>query len=182
MQGIATPPLEPRLQRRYLKMVKGHMHGVPKFAAGMSALPDVSSTFAATQGAWRFLNNERVSLQALVEPLREVGLERANSSDAAFVMLVHDWSKLAFSHRNSDEVQLTHQSDVGLELTTALLVSGENGSPLAPMELHLKTAKGMLSTRPGTKNVSHLEQVLPTMKAALSWGLNKPVLHVIDRE
>jgi hypothetical protein len=182
MQRIAIPPLEPRLQRRYLKMVKGHMHSVPKLAAGMSALPDVSSAFAATQAAWRFLNNERVSLQALVEPLREMGLERANSSNADFVLLVHDWSKLAFSRRNSDEVQLTHESDVGLELTTALLVSGENGSPLAPMELHLKTAKGMLSTRPRTRDVSHLEQVLPTMKAALSWGLNKRVLHVIDRE
>jgi hypothetical protein len=182
MQWIALPPLEPRLQMRYSKMVQGHMHSVPKLAAGISGLPDVNSPFAATQAAWRFLNNERVSLPALVEPLREVGVERANSSDAGFVLLVHDWSKVAFSHGKSDEVQLTHQSDVGYELTTALLVSGEDGSPLAPMEIHLKTAKGMLSTRPGTKNVSHLEQVLPTMKAARTWGLNKSVLHVIDRE
>ena len=172
MQRNAIPPLEPRLQRRYLKMVQGHMHSVPKLAAGMSALPDVSSAFAATQGAWRFLNNEHVSLLALVEPLRNVGLERANAPDGVdFVLLVHDWCKLAFSHPKSDEVQLTHESDVGYELTTALLVSAADGSPLAPMEMHLKTAQGVLSTRPKTRDVSHLEQVLPTMKAALSWGL-----------
>ncbi|MSR58191.1 MAG: IS4 family transposase [Planctomycetaceae bacterium] len=183
MQRIAIPPLELRLQRRYLKMVQGHLHSVPKLAAGMSALPGVSSAFAATQGAWRFLNNEQVSLSALVEPLRKVGLERANADDSVdFALLVHDWCKLAFSHPKSDEVQLTHESDVGYELTTALLVSAANGSPLAPMEMHLKTAHGVLSTRPRTRNVSHLEQVLPTMKAALSWGLNKPLLHVIDRE
>jgi hypothetical protein len=183
MQRNAIPPLEPRLQRRYLKMVQGHMHSVPKLAAGMSALPDVSSAFAATQGAWRFLNNEHVSLLALVEPLRNVGLERANAPDGVdFVLLVHDWCKLAFSHPKSDEVQLTHESDVGYELTTALLVSAADGSPLAPMEMHLKTAQGVLSTRPKTRDVSHLEQVLPTMKAALSWGLNKRLLHVIDRE
>src|SRR6185437_4680188 len=35
----------------------------------------------------------------------------------------------------------------------------------------------------GTLKVQpHLEQVLPTMEASRSWGLSKPLLHVIDRE
>lgn len=183
MQRIATPPLEPRLQRRYLKLVQGHLHSVPKLASGISALPGLSSTFAATQAAWRFLNNDRVTLRSLIVPLRQVGVERANAeNDVPFVMLAFDWCKIAFSHSKADEVQLTHETDVGYELTTALLVSAANGAPLAPMEMLLKTDEGMLSTRPGARNVSHLEQVQPIMAAAKKWGLNKPLLHVIDRE
>lgn len=183
MQWIATPPLEPRLQKRYFKMVQSHLHSVPKLAAGLSALPDVNSAFASTQAAWRFLNNPKVTLPDLIDPLRQAGVERANAEEAVgFTMLVHDWCKLTFSFRKDDETQLTHKDDVGYELTTALLVSAENGSPLAPMEMHLKTADGVLSTRLQTRDVGHLEQILPTMNAAADWGLNKPLLHVIDRE
>jgi hypothetical protein len=183
MQRIATPPLDLRLQRRYTKMVQGHLHSIPQLAAGLSALPDTNRPFAAVQGAWRFLNNERVTLAALAEPLRQAGVERVHAeSGVGFALLVHDWCKLAFTSSKSDEVQLTHETDVGYELTTALLVSAVDGSPLAPMEMHLKTANGVLSTRPRTRNVSHLEQVLPTMKASQSWGLSQRLLHVIDRE
>jgi hypothetical protein len=183
MQGIVTPPLEPRLQRRYETMVQGHLHSAPKLAAGMSALPGVAQPFAAVQAAWRFLHNEKVTLPSLVAPLRQVGVERSNADEGVdFTLLVHDWCKLAFSSPKKDEAQLTHQADVGYELTSALLVSAANGSPLAPMELHLKTGQGVLSTRPGTCDVSHLEQVLPTMNAAPAWGLTKRLLHVIDRE
>jgi hypothetical protein len=183
MQRIALPPLEQRLQRRYLSMVHSHMHSVPKLAAGIASLPGVASGFAATQGAWRFLHNERVKLSTLVEPLRQVARDRLANSNCRFAMLVHDWCKLSFVFGKSDEVQLTHATDIGYELTTALLVDAADGSPLAPMEMHLKTGRGVLSTRrPAPRNVSHLEQVLPTMNASPSWGLNRRLLHVIDRE
>jgi hypothetical protein len=65
----------------------------------------------------------------------------------------------------------------------ALLVCADDGSPLAPMEMHLKTGETNLSTRtPAPRRVNHLEQILPTMKASRSWGVTKPMLHVIDRE
>jgi len=154
-------------------------------AAGVASLPGVGSAFAATQAAWRFLNNDRVSLSALVEPLRDVGRNYVQNTQAAFVLLVHDWCKLGFGHAadKRDLVQLTHDTDIGYELTTSLLVSAADGRPLAPMEMHLKTAKGVLSTRePPPRKHPHLEQVWPTMKAAQDWGLAKPIVHVIDRE
>lgn len=177
--------LEPRLKRRYRTLVQSHMRSAPALAAGVGSLPKVNSSFAATQAAWRFLNNERIGLPALTKPLRKAGLSGASRSSAGFVMLAHDWCKLSFDHprRKRDRVQLTHATDVGYELTTALLISADNGLPLAPMEMHLKTAHGLLSTRhPTPRARHHLEQVLPTMKASQSWGLSKPILHVIDRE
>jgi hypothetical protein len=161
------------------------MHFAPELAAGVASLPSAGSAFATTQAAWRFLNNERVKLSKLVEPLREVGCTRANASQDPFFLLVHDWCKASYDHPagKRDLAQLTHQADVGYELTTALLVSSGDGSPLAPMEMHLKTANGVLSTRRrAPQDVPHLEQVLPTMRASSSWGLEKPIVHVIDRE
>jgi hypothetical protein len=161
------------------------MRSAPDLAAGVASIPSVSSSFAGTQAAWRFLNNERVTLAALAEPLREAGRKATDASQAPFVLLVHDWSKLSFSHSSTkgDIVQLTHDSDIGYELTTSLLVSADDGTPLAPMEMHLLTAHGVLSTRgPAPRHRAHLEQVLPTMKASATWGLSKPIVHVIDRE
>lgn len=176
--------VEPRLQQRYGKLVKSHMRSAPALAAGIRSLPTIRSSFAATQAGWRFLNNERVGLPALVEPLRKAGFSGAQRSPVDFVMLVHDWCKLSFNHsQKRDRVQVTHDTDVGYELTTALLVDAHQGQPLAPMEMHVKTGRGCLSTRPGTLKVQpHLEQVLPTMEASRSWSLSKPMLHVIDRE
>jgi len=185
MQRIASPLPDKRLQKRYLTLVEAHMRNVPKLAAGVASLPSISSAFAATQAAWRFFNNERVTLPALVEPLRAVGRGALAATEAPFALLVHDWSKLTFTSADSkrDLVQLTHVTDVGYELTTALLVSGDDGSPLAPMEIHLKTAAGILSTRRrAPKDVPHSDQILPTMKAAKAWDLSKPLVHVIDRE
>jgi Transposase DDE domain len=159
------------------------MHSAPKLAAGVASLPSTRSSFAATQAAWRFHNNDRVTLPALIEPLRAVGRDRLATAQMPFALLVHDWSKLAFAFPKRDLTQLTHATDVGYELTTTLLVSADDGSPLAPMEIHLKTGGGVLSTRRrAPKDVPHLDQVLPTMKAARTWDLTKPLVHVIDRE
>jgi hypothetical protein len=161
------------------------MRAPHELASGIAALPSAGTAFAATQGAWRFLNSERVKLPALAVPAREVGQTRFNLTSAEFGLLVHDWCKLTFMQptRKQDLVQLTHETDVGYELTTALLVSADDGSPLAPMEMHLKTGQGVLSTRsPAPPDTPHLEQVLPTMRVSRSWGLNKRLLHVIDRE
>jgi hypothetical protein len=182
-QGIALPPLESRLQKRYLIMVQSHLRSAPALAAGVASFPGTSQAFAATQAAWRFLNNQRVGMPDLVQPLREVGCSRSQQLKSRFALLVHDWCKLSFACGKRDLTQLTHATDIGYELTTALLVSADDGSPLAPMEMHLKTAGGVISTRdPAPQDLPHLDQVLATMEASLQWNLDKSLLHVIDRE
>ena len=176
--------MDRRLQVRFAMLVESHLRAVSGLAAGVASLPSAGSAFAATQAAWRFLNNERVSFPALVEPLREAGRRGVAESQAKFVLLAHDWCKLGYAAGSKrDLVQLTHQTDIGYELTTTLLISAGDGCPLAPMEMHLKTAQGVLSTRdPGPRHRAHLEQVLPTMQASETWDLSKPIVHVIDRE
>lgn len=177
--------MEQRLQRRYCMLVQSHLHSASKLDPGIAALPSIHSSFAATQGAWRFLNNDRITLPALVEPLREVGRNCTQTLQSKFTLLVHDWCKLSYSDSLSkkDLIEVTHEKDIGYDLTTSLLVSADDGSPLAPMEMQLKTGAGFLSTRSlDEKEQRHLEQLMPTMEAAKEWKLSKEIVHVIDRE
>lgn len=184
MTQTYTPNIDQRLQRRYTSLVQGHMHTGSRTAAGISLPQGSRKAFTATQGAWRFFNNGAVTLTALVEPLRKVGTEAASNSPSSFALLVHDWSKLGYgAHRSKKDVaQLTHQYDKGYELTTSLLVSADDGYPLAPMEFHVKANKRVYSTRPDVLPSNHLNQVLPTMEASKDWKVPRILVHVIDRE
>ena len=146
------------------------MNAAQQVAAGIKALPGPSRAFAVTQAAWRFFANPRVTLPKLVEPVRSLAREAVAESRSAYALLVHDWSKLDYAAHTSkaDITQLSHQNDWGYELRTALLIDAHDGSPLAPMELELKAADGMHSTRYARvqKTITHLSQLLPTMRAS----------------
>jgi hypothetical protein len=178
--------MEVRLQSRYLLLVEQHMHVATKLAAGIHTLPHVGDSFTAAQGAWRFFANQRATLPKLVEPLRELGRQVSARSESSYALVVHDWSKIDYAGHTSktDQVQLSNALDFGYELTTALLVDGGNGQPLAPLELSLLASQGRHSTaavKP-LPPVTHLDQVLPVMKASRKWNLPKRSVHVIDRE
>lgn len=186
LYGFNLPPMDRRLQRRYVQMVKEHMSSSTRSAAGPSLLPGESKSASATQAVWRFLNNDRVRLTGLVEPLRQAGREAASASRSQFVLLIHDWCKLDYGRHasKSDLRQLTHEHDVGYELTTALLVDAHDGAPLAPMQLHVKTAHAVYSTAEQPPHVDdhHLDQLQSTMNEVARWEVPRQVVHVIDRE
>jgi len=175
-----------RLQRRYVQLVKEHMSSSTRTAAGPSLLPGQSRAAAATQAAWRFFNNDRIEMSALAEPLRQAGRDAAAESASDFVLLVHDWCKIDYgSHADKRDLrQLTHEHDLGYDLTTALLVDAQDGAPLAPMQVHVKTADAVYSTAEPAPHLDdhHLDQLEPTMREVESWDLPRRVVHVIDRE
>lgn len=178
--------MDRRLQERYVKLVKAHMSSSSRTAAGPAILPEMATSAAVTQATWRFLNNERVKLPALATPLRDAGRAACDESPSDFVLLVHDWSKMDYGRHGAkrDARQLTHEHDIGYDLTTALLVDADTGSPLAPMQMHVKTADAVYSTSeaPPGPDDHHLEQLQPTMDEVGDWQLPRRVVHVIDRE
>lgn len=167
-------------------LVQAHQHVASRVAAGLSHLPATATAFAATQAAWRFFNNHRLSLPVLVQPLRHAGSAAVLACPASCALLVHDWSKIDYHSHTSklDLAQLTHENDIGYEMATALLVSAQDGAPLAPMQIELTTADTVHSSRElaSPLEINHLDQILLTMQASLTWGLAKPLVHVIDRE
>jgi hypothetical protein len=178
--------MDRRLQLRYVKLVKAHMSPSSSTASGPTIAADGLAGASATQAAWRFFNNDRVNLTALAEPLREAGRIGCLQSESEFVLLAHDWSKLDYAKHQSkqDRLQLTHEHDIGYDLTTALLVDAHTGSPLAPMQMHVRTAEAIHSTAecPPTWDDHHLDQLGPTMEEVNRWNLPCRVVHVIDRE
>ncbi len=175
-----------RLSSRWELMVRCHMRVASPLAAGVSGLPDgnLKTSFAATQATWRFLNNDRVTFGELVVPLQDFARTACTSISAPFVLLAHDWSKLSYpGHKSREDLaELSSSSDVGYDLACALAINPDDGLPIAPLEMHLKTAAGMLSTRGKVEVAGHTDQVMATMNASASWNLDKPIVHVIDRE
>jgi hypothetical protein len=180
------PAMERRLQDRFSNLVRQHMDAAQAVAAGIHSLPRVGTSFACTQGAWRFFGNPNVTLPALVEPLRDVGVNAVAASSSNYALMIHDWSKLSYLDHKSkkDQTRLSNSDDIGYEIYVALMADAADGSPLAPMEVELLSRKGVHTTRSEKleKRKHHLDQILPMMQASRSWNLSKRVVHVIDRE
>jgi hypothetical protein len=154
----------------------------------------MAQPMSSTKAMSRFLHHENVTLPALIEPLQEAiraSLDTSSCPDIALV--VHDWCMFSFNTHTSktDCVQRTHKHDIGYDLGTALVVDAGNGRPLGPMELRLRTANGILSTRPGSNpdtpapiglDTAHIDELADVMADARRWHLGRPVVHIIDRE
>ena len=178
--------MEPRLRRRYLQLVQEHMKSANKNAAGPALKPGKSQAFSATQATWRFLSNPNLSLVDLIEPLRDVGRQAASRSKSDYMLLAHDWCKIDYKGHSSkkDLRQITHEHDVGYEMSTSLLIDGASGASLAPMQMHLKTGNAVHSTAVSlpAMEAHRLDELTPTMDESRQWGLDRQIVHVIDRE
>ena len=163
------------MQERFVKMVKAHMNSSTRTSPGPRGLAELGQAATASQAARRFLNNERVTLQSLIEPLRRAGRDGCSQSESDFVLLAHDWCKLNYKSHTSkkDLLQLTHDTDIGYDLTAALLIEAHTGVPLAPMQIHLKTGKGVHSSAKTLPKQTdhHLDQLGPTMNEVADWNL-----------
>ena len=114
-----------------------HLNSTDSLSAALRALPDKNTSFASTQGAWRFYKNDRVSLTKLHEPLLMAAHESVARHCSDYVLCVHDWSRLNYRKHASklDKYQITHETDVGYDLQSSLILSDQTGQPLAPVAL-----------------------------------------------
>lgn len=154
-------------------------------ASGLRALPDTRTAFASTQAAWRFWHNDEVSLKRLIGPLLEEARTGLAEACDAFGLVMHDWSRLNYGghERKKDRLQMTHATDIGYELQSALLVSDRDGQPMAPVVQNLTTNQGVLSTYGDIKEkTAHLDELTQRMHWLEAQDWERPLVHVIDRE
>ena len=166
--------------------MKEHAHSVNSAVSGLTALPGTGLIASATRAMSRFVKHRHIPFHALLEPAQDAVREALLSSQSPVALVVHDWCMFGFNTHTSkrDRYQRSHDTDLGYELGTALIVDAADGRPLGPMELRLRTAEGMLSTRIGVVEMppGHIDELLDAMGAARLWNLNKLPIHVIDRE
>ncbi len=176
---------EPRLHRRYQQLVMEHLSPAQKIAAGLRALPDQGSAFASTQAAWRFYANERVTQQELIRPILEYAQQAVQAECKQYALCLHDWSPLYYGKHNGkqDRIQLGKKKALGYELQTSLVISDQNGNPLAPLSHSLFSSRGINSTRtasllPDTPQIDEVGEAFATTDGM---NFSVPIVHIIDR-
>ncbi len=181
---LPLPDLEPRLQKRYKRLVSEYMNSSQAIAPGICSLPGRGKAFACTQAAWRFYSNHSVTLQKLAEPLSDCARQGVADECNKFALVVHDWTDLHYSSHSSKLDRINLGRDFGYKLHTALLLSDKSGLPLAPVSLSIWNNQGVLTTQSATliADVAQLDALIDAMQFldAQQWG--KPAVHILDLE
>jgi hypothetical protein len=167
-------------------MVQEHMRTSQSVACGANPLPGGASSFAATQGAWRFYRNEAVTLPGLMEPVLAEGRQAARRHCREYGLVMHDESHLNYNFHESkeDRLCLSHPFEHGYVLRSALLVSDLDGAPLAPVCQQVVSAQGVYSTRAEQPlaNQPYVDELGREMEHINQLGLGKPLVHIVDAE
>jgi hypothetical protein len=180
------PEVEKRLQDRYEKLVAEHAGHAHPVASGPRVLPDESSTHAAAMAAWRFYQNPRTTFTCLAQPLLDAATDSARSRCCDFALVPIDWSKLPYKAHPSktDRTQIGNSDEIGYKLLSALLLSDQDGHPLAPLCAQLQTAEGLLSSRFDRPRPirSALDELAAVMAFVAGLPLARRAVFVIDAE
>jgi hypothetical protein len=108
---------DPRRSRRLAKMVA-------KLAeAPTSSIPLALGTDAEVQGAYRLMNNRRVTFEAVLAPHIDAAVESAQK--VREVLLVHDTTECSFPHLDPEEIGYLQTGKAGFRLHITLAVDGD---------------------------------------------------------
>lgn len=167
-------------------LVEQHMSTCQSLATGLRVRLTKSTRKAATKAASRFYDNEAVSLRSLGAPLVVRAREAVREHCQDYALCAHDVSPLHYTNHPSktDRRVMYSRDDLGYELQTALLISDQDGAPLAPACLNLAAADGVHSTRRETVLPPRpwIDELNRTMGYVEAQQFNLPLVHLIDRE
>src|SRR5262245_511794 len=184
--NLTIPGVEKRLQARYEQLVKEHSGHAQAVAPGPRLRPDENSPQAGAMAAWRFYLNPRTTFTRLAQPLIRAGCAAAAQHCRDFALIDIDWSKLNYFHHPSkaDRTQIGHPTEIGYKLLSALLVSDQDGQPLAPLHQELLTAQGVLSSRFDQAQPfgTALDDLPPLMAFVTGLPLGQRPVFLIDAE
>ncbi len=179
------PEVEKRLQDRYQHLVQEHSGHAHPTASGPRLFPDEASAKAGSMAAWRFYANPRTTFPRLAAPLLAAATDLAGLHCRDFALVPVDWAWLNYSrHLSKADRAVGPEGLLGYKLLSALLLSDQDGLPLAPLCTQLQTARGLLCSRfdrrrrPGTA----LDDLAPVMAFVNRLPLGKRPVFIIDEE
>ena len=171
-------------------MVKSYMSSKQRATNGLKLLLGESEPYSQVQASWRFLNNDKVSIDELFEPIKEQGKKEIERHCESYVLAMSDWSHLDYKkHSSKKELESKKKKDngkqLGYDLQTTIAVSDKSGEPIAPLVHNLKTSKKVYSTYDeniATKK-THLEELASRTQAIRKeLDTDKKIVHIVDRE
>ena len=171
-------------------MVKSYMSAKQKATDGLKLLLGESEPFSQVQASWRFLNNDKVTIDGLFEPIKASVKEEVEKHCDSYVLAMSDWSHLDYKkHTSKKELESRKKKDngkqLGYDLQTTIAVSDKSGEPIAPLVHNLKTSKKVYSTYDENIDIkkTHLEELssrVNSIKKELA--TDKKIVHIVDRE
>jgi hypothetical protein len=178
--------VDPRLQRRYQRLVQEHTGQAHPTAAGPRTLPSPTQAKAHAQAAWRFFHNRHLRLPQLMQPLLDLAQQQAPHACADFALVVHDWSPLPYGRHTAkkDRFVLAGGAGLGYELFAALLLGDRDGRPVAPLRLRLRCQGGVHDSarRVRRRPPTHLDGLGELLQQLRGLGLPRPLVHIVDAE
>jgi hypothetical protein len=179
--------LEPRLKRRYERLVMAHSNNTGSLAAGVKALADGTGGFAHTQALWRFLGNEKVTPHCLSGPLVAACHAAVEQCEGDYALCIHDWSRIHYGGHagKKDRLQMTHAKDIGYELQSSLLVDAQHGNPLSVAAQNLVSAQGVWQSRMAKMQAddqTHLDELSERIDWIEQQQFARRLVHIVDRE
>lgn len=152
-------------------------------APGIRVRLTKSSSQAAAKAASRFYDNDAVGLAELGAPLLVRARQAVQTQCRAYALCRHDVSPLHYTKHASktDRRVMYSRADLGYEWQTALLVSDQDGAPLAPVGLNLAAAAGVHSTRRATRLPPRpwVDELNRTRGYLAAQQFNLPLVHII---
>ncbi len=170
-------------------MVKSYMSSKQSATNGLKLLLNNQESFSQVQAAWRFLNNENVSTDALFQPIFDTLNTEIEKQCNRFVLAMTDWSHIDYKHHSSKQELISENKKTGtkkgLDLQTTLAVSDITGEPIAPIAHNLRSDTRFYSTY--NKNIeiktTHLEELVQRAKwMGDNLQTDKQIVHIVDRE
>ncbi len=159
-------------------IVQGQASGTHGTQGGANAAP-----WAHAMGAYRFFDNDAISLRALYAPSRAALADLVPPGGRCFV--AHDFSILDFTNHNekADRVRVGDEWGRGYDLYAALVID-DHGRPLGAAVAEVRTAGGCLSSESDEAIVfvDHLAQAERGILAAAEHLPTRNLVHLMDRE
>jgi hypothetical protein len=156
------------------------------------SLPDMFEDIAGLEGAYRLLNNDRVTLEALHKPHRLRTIER--SRQASSVVVVHDTSDVQTPWADPSKVGYLNTGKAGYRAHVSLALAIQSERPVRPLGvLNMEPIFRPKPSKKSNKQAGGAETALWKNKEYARWerGVEASaraladcpsVIHVMDRE
>ena len=170
--------LESRLSKRYQTTVMKHMTVNSANASGAKSLEHHAQSWASSQATLRFYHNDNVTFPMQSSPMLGLVKAEVKETQSRYVLMAHGRCLIYFSIHTSKfgKTQMPHDLDVGYELQASRLVDADTEEPITPAGLNLLTEKDIQPKQ------SHLDSLFDSIQRQEQLRLNKPLVHVVDRE
>jgi len=172
-----------RLVKENMSIAQSHVNGLT------IPLAEIEKPMASVQAAWRFYNNDNVTIEALFAQLHTQNRQIVEEIESDYLLIAHDWSWLDYKGHRAKEALIVRNKrgnakQIGYDLHTSLAIDPTTGHPLSPVAMNLQTKQAIHTSYQGDlePSLTHLQELANRCKHLDRQFTTKRTVHIVDRE